>query len=83
MRVIRAAEGRTTDNTGDAIFEGGSVWRRDLSGAGVELSKDFAFGIVQFAAGARARPHRHSSDQLLYVVSGIGKVGTANEEHRM
>ena len=40
-----------------------------------------SFGIVQFAAGARTRPHRHTSDQLLYVVAGIGKVGAGGEEH--
>jgi len=36
---------------------------------------------VQFGAGARTKMHTHSSEQILYVVAGIGKVGTADEEH--
>jgi quercetin dioxygenase-like cupin family protein len=36
---------------------------------------------VQFAAGGRTRPHRHSGDQVLYVTSGIGRVGAGAEEH--
>ena len=81
MQIIRAAEGTTNDASGQPIFTGGPVWRRGLAGSDVGLGKDFSFGIVQFGAGARTKPHRHSSDQLLYVVSGIGKVGAGGEEH--
>ena len=81
MQIIRAAEGTTNDASGQPIFTGGPVWRRGLAGSDVGLGKDFSFGIVQFGAGARTKPHRHSSDQLLYVVAGIGKVGAGGEEH--
>ena len=37
--------------------------------------------VVHFGPGARAGWHRHTSDQLLYVVSGIGKVGDREGEH--
>ena len=77
MQIIRAAEGETTERTGDAIFEGAQVWSRPLASE----SADFTSAVVSFAAGARTRPHRHSSDQILFVVSGIGKVGDAGGEH--
>jgi len=80
MKVLRAAEGETKERTGEAVFEPGApVWGRETSSP--ETSKDFTSGVISFAAGARTVLHTHSSDQLLYVVSGIGKVGTANEDH--
>lgn len=74
MRVIKASEGSSEERTGQAIFEG-QVWGRGLSSEG-----HLGASIVQFAAGARTRMHTHTSDQLLYVVSGIGKVGTNEGE---
>lgn len=76
MRVIKASEGTSEDRTGQPIFEG-TVWARSLAGDGGHLSAS----VVQFTVGARTRMHTHTSDQLLYVVSGIGKVGTAEDEH--
>ncbi len=78
MEIIHAHEGSTVDRTGDAIFEGGQVWGRAL--ATRANSDQVSLQIVQFAAGAKTRPHTHSRDQLLYVVSGIGKVGADGEE---
>jgi len=75
MRVIKASEGTSEERTGQPIFEG-QVWGRALAGGGEHLSAS----IVQFAVGARTRMHTHTSEQLLYVVSGIGKVGTAEGE---
>ena len=81
MQVIRASEGNTDERTGAEIFEGGQVWSRPLAGGGSRPGKDFNVSVVQFGAGARTRMHRHTGDQALYVVSGIGKVGTESEEH--
>ena len=44
-------------------------------------SEHLAASLVQFAAGARTRLHRHSSDQLLVVTSGIGQIGDADGTH--
>lgn len=75
MRVIKASEGASEERTGQPIFEG-EVWARSLAGGDGHLSAS----IVQFTVGARTRMHTHTSDQLLYVVAGIGKVGTADAE---
>ena len=80
MQVVHAAEGETVESTGAAIFEG-RVWARRLAGGDTGRGDQVSFGIVHFEPGARAKPHTHSRDQLLYVVSGIGKVGTNDEEH--
>lgn len=77
MQIIRAAEGETVERSAAAIFRDGQVWGRAL----VSDSDDVRVAIVSFAAGARTRMHHHTSDQVLYVVAGIGKVGDAEGEH--
>ena len=78
MQVTRASEGETVERDA-AIFEHGPVWARSLVAVGA--SEDFSVGVVHFPPGARAGWHRHSSDQVLYVVNGIGKVGDDEGEH--
>jgi len=77
MQIIRASEGDTIDRSAAPIFEGGSVWGRSL----VTASDHLTAAVISFAAGARTKPHRHSSDQMLYVLAGIGKVGDDDGEH--
>jgi quercetin dioxygenase-like cupin family protein len=77
MHVIKAAEGASEERTGDPIFEN-QVWARPLTSP--QTSAHLNSVVVQFAAGARTKMHTHTSDQLLYVVSGIGKVATRDEE---
>ena len=77
MHVVKADEGSSAERTGEPIFEG-QVWARPLTSA--ETSEHLNSAVVQFAAGARTKMHTHTSDQLLYVVSGIGKVATSDEE---
>ncbi len=79
MRIIRASEGETVDRSDAAIFQGGAVWGRALVTA--DAGGEFTASVVNFAPGARAALHRHTSDQLLYVVSGIGQVGDAEGDH--
>lgn len=79
MRLIRAAEGETVDRSDAAIFQGGAVWGRALATA--DAGSELNASVVNFAPGARTVLHRHTSDQLLYVVSGIGQVGDAEGDH--
>jgi quercetin dioxygenase-like cupin family protein len=78
LHIRKSDEGESGERTGQPIFEG-QVWARELIERGT--SRDFSASVVQFAPGARAKPHRHTSDQLLYVVAGIGKVGDVDGEH--
>lgn len=75
MEILRASEGETVERTGAPIFDG-QVFGRTLP-----ASEHLNAAIVSFAAGARTKLHRHTSDQLLYIVSGIGGVGDASGEH--
>lgn len=79
LRIIKSDAGETVERTGEPIFEGGQVWARPLTGDGA--SRDLSVALVQFGGGARAGWHRHSNDQVLYVVAGIGKVGDREGEH--
>lgn len=76
LKVTRSHEGETVDRTGQAMFQG-EVRGRNLAGD----SKDITAQIVQFAPGARTNMHRHTSDQMLLILAGIGKVGDAGHEH--
>ena len=78
LHIRKSDAGTSVERTGEPIFEG-QVWARELIDRG--SSRDFSASVVQFAPGARTRTHRHTSDQLLYVVAGIGKVGDAGGEH--
>jgi quercetin dioxygenase-like cupin family protein len=77
MRVIKADEGASEERTGQPMLEN-QVWGRSLTRP--EDNGNLTSTIVQFGVGARTRMHTHTMDQLLYIVSGIGKVGSADGE---
>ena len=79
LHLTRAGDGESADMSSMEIFDGGAVHARALVQPGT--SEHLSAAVVQFAPGARTRMHRHTSDQLLYVVSGIGKVGDPDGEH--
>ena len=78
LQVLKSDDGETIERTDAAIFEGGQVWGRALTGS---ASTHINVQVVQFGPGGRAGWHRHTSDQVLYVVAGIGKVGDREGEH--
>jgi quercetin dioxygenase-like cupin family protein len=51
----------------------GTVRRRDLGRIGAPEGSALA---VTFEAGVRTNWHRHSGGQVLYVVEGVGRIGT-------
>ncbi len=77
MKIVRESEVAALDATDRPIFVGGKVTRRPLIGG--DDSSYFDFFIVEFAAGARNKLHTHTSDQVLYVTKGRGRVGTESE----
>lgn len=78
LHILKSDDGDTIERTDLSIFEGGRVWARSLTGAS---STHMNVSVVQFGPGGRAGWHRHTSDQVLYVVAGIGKVGDREGEH--
>ncbi len=71
IRIIRSDEGETIRRTGQPIFEG-EVHGHALTG---NDSQHIGASLVHFSPGARTRMHRHTSEQFLYVLNGIGEVG--------
>ena len=59
------------------IFEGGVVKRQVL--VTPQMGKNYNCAVVNFSKGATTVPHTHSSDQLLFVLSGEGVVGNEKE----
>ena len=60
----------------DKLTPGQAIYAAFLTPQGKYL---FDFFIVEFAAGARNKLHTHTSDQVLYVTKGRGRVGTESE----
>ncbi|MEM4461283.1 MAG: cupin domain-containing protein [Candidatus Bathyarchaeia archaeon] len=48
-----------------------------------DVSKDFRAFIVHFPAGHRTRWHKHSSDQILYIIDGVGVVADESREYEV
>ena len=71
MSTVEIADGhREPYQHGDAARFTGQVW---LS-PGLSAPAGTAMTVVHFAAGARTHWHRHPGGQLLYAVSGRGRV---------
>lgn len=78
LNIRRPGDGPIEDRTGNPIFEG-HVHGESLVTS--EESEDIQAAYVHFSPGARTRMHRHTSDQLLIVTNGVGKVGDTDGEH--
>jgi len=61
-----------------ANFEGEVRIQRLL---GPQESAEVELLVVYFSPGGRTRPHIHSRDQVLQIMSGQGVVATADERH--
>ncbi|MEM2739431.1 MAG: cupin domain-containing protein [Candidatus Bathyarchaeia archaeon] len=48
-----------------------------------DVSKDFRVFIVHFPAGHKTRWHTHSSDQILYIIDGVGIVADESMEYEV
>ena len=68
MEVMRA--GKTHYKKGGSDRFIGDVWL----GSGIATPDRTSASVVRFAPGARTHWHRHPGGQILYVVSGAGRV---------
>jgi quercetin dioxygenase-like cupin family protein len=74
MKVVRANDA-TRAQTG--AFTGETELNRLLS---AQEPGGMAASVVHFEDGARTHWHVHPGEQLLYILDGQGRVGTADEE---
>lgn len=77
MRLVRAKD--VTPVSG-STFTGEVALTRLLD---QQTSSGMAVSLVRFADGARTNWHTHPGEQILYVIEGEGRAGTATEEHRL
>jgi quercetin dioxygenase-like cupin family protein len=80
MKIINVNEVETSDVSKDPLFFGGkvttqSVLEEDHTGNKVQVM------MVNFAPGARNKPHTHTTEQILIVTEGKGIVATKDNEH--
>jgi quercetin dioxygenase-like cupin family protein len=77
MKVVRGDEARQ-ERIG--AFTGDTQLQRLLS---PQQPGGLAVSLVHFEDGSRTHWHVHPGEQILYVVDGEGRVGTADEEMRI
>lgn len=75
MRIARSSDIDPEPMTTDTFS--GTVRRRDL---GRVANPDGTAMAVSFEAGVRTNWHRHSHGQVLYVLTGAGRIGTRDGE---
>jgi quercetin dioxygenase-like cupin family protein len=74
MKIVRADEAKQ-EQTG--AFTGTTQLKRML---GAQQPGGVAVSVVRFEDGSRTHWHIHPGEQLLYILEGQGRVGTADEE---
>ncbi len=74
MKIIRAGESPTQQGT---TFTGAVTLERVLT---EQQPGGPSMSIVHFEDGARTHWHEHPGEQVLYILSGEGRVGTASEQ---
>jgi quercetin dioxygenase-like cupin family protein len=80
MKIISVNSVETVDVSTDPLFFGGKVTTQSLleedhKGTKVQVM------MVNFAPGARNKPHTHTTEQILIVIEGKGIVATKDNEH--
>jgi quercetin dioxygenase-like cupin family protein len=80
MKIINVNAIETLDVSTDPLFFGGKVTTQSLleedhKGTKVQVM------MVNFAPGARNKPHTHTTEQILIVTEGKGIVATKDNEH--
>ena len=81
MQVIKKDQNSAEDRSDAPIFYGGKVEGRAIVGGG--MSEYFNFNQVTFVAGAKNHFHTHTSDQILFGLSGTGYVTSETEQIEM
>ena len=77
MKVVKMSE-LPSEPAVSALFTGNEVTRQTPFKP--DEMQSVNFGVVSFAAGARNKMHRHTSDQILIITDGTGVVATPSEE---
>ena len=78
MEVVKNGSVPEEDATNAPLFYGGPVSRQPIVSAA--KSDYFNFSQVNFYAGAKNKFHSHTSDQILFVLSGVGYVASESEQ---
>jgi len=79
MKVFRYQDVSAESIEGGAFCQKASI-RRFIT---TDISKDFRVFIVHFPAGHRTRWHMHSSDQVLYILDGVGIVADEHTQYEV
>ena len=77
MKVVRGDEAKQEQA---GAFTGETQLKRLL---GAQQPGGMAVSLVHFEDGSRTHWHVHPGEQVLYVLDGEGRVGTADEEIRV
>ena len=79
MKIVKASDVAKRNMTDQPLFEGGEVYAQ--MGFFEDVAKVLSVGIMTFEPGGMTKFHTHDCEQVLYALSGKGKVATEKEEY--
>jgi quercetin dioxygenase-like cupin family protein len=78
MKIVKISD-VSRKQSESPLFEGGNVYAQPL--IGTDLTEELRVTVMNFDTGAVTKFHTHDFEQILYVISGKGRVATESEEH--
>ena len=79
MKVVNVKDVEKKRMTDQPLFEGGEVYGQ--LGFLADAAKDLHIGVMTFEKGGTTKFHVHDFEQVLYAISGKGRVATEKEEY--
>jgi quercetin dioxygenase-like cupin family protein len=79
MKVVDVAKIAKQRMTDQPLFEGGEVYGQ--LGFLADVAKGLHIGVMTFEKGGTTKFHVHDFEQVLYAISGKGRVATEKEEY--
>jgi quercetin dioxygenase-like cupin family protein len=79
VKIVKLEDIQKRNMTAQPLFEGGEVYAQ--MGFLSDVAKILSVGVMTFEPGGTTKMHTHDYEQVLYVLSGKGKVATEKEEY--
>ena len=79
MKIVKLADVEKKNYTEQPLFEGGEIYSQMAFLS--DVAKVLMVGVITFEPGGTTKMHTHDHEQVLYVISGKGRVATEKEEY--
>jgi quercetin dioxygenase-like cupin family protein len=78
MKIVKIGDVEKVNYSERPLFEGGEVYAQLNFFS--DVAKDLMVGVMTFEPGCMTKMHTHDFEQVIYAISGKGKVADEKEE---